>query len=372
MRAPRRPLPGWAEIAVLPLVNIALAFVTVGVIVRVIGVDPLHALRLLVVGALGSSESIGYTLYYTTNFVFTGLAVAVAFHGGLFNIGGEGQAYIGGLGCGLAILALDRVLPAWAMIPLAIVAAALFGAAWAAVPAWLQAWRGSHIVITTIMFNFLASALMVYLMVNVLIAPGSMTPQSRTFTAAGKLPSMHEVLAGIGIQVAPSALNLSIVLAVLCCVGVWVFLWHTPWGYALRTMGHNPEAAIYAGTNLRRMTMLAMCLSGGLAGFVGVNELMGVHQRIVLDFPAGYGFAGIAVALMGRSHPLGIALAALLFGALQQGGAELAFEIPAINREMVVVIQGLVILFSGALVNLPRPWLQRVLALAPSRRGQGS
>ena len=372
MSARRRPLPGWAEIAVLPLVNIALAFFTVGVIVRVIGVDPLHALRLLVVGALGSSESIGYTLYYTTNFVFTGLAVAVAFHGGLFNIGGEGQAYIGGLGCGLAILALDRVLPAWAMIPLAIVAAALFGAAWAAVPAWLQAWRGSHIVITTIMFNFLASALMVYLMVNVLIAPGSMTPQSRTFTAAGKLPSMHEVLGGLGIQVAPSALNLSLVLAVLCCVVVWVFLWHTPWGYALRTMGHNPEAAIYAGTNLRRMTMLAMCLSGGLAGFVGVNELMGVHQRIVLDFPAGYGFAGIAVALMGRSHPLGIALAALLFGALQQGGAELAFDIPAINREMVVVIQGLVILFSGALVNLPRPWLRRVLALAPSRRGQGS
>ena len=246
-----------------------MAFVTVGIIVRIIGVDPFHALRLLVVGAIGSSEAIGYTLYYTTNFIFTGLAVAVAFHAGLFNIGGEGQAYIGGLGCGLAILAFDRFLPAWAMIPLAIVAAALFGAAWAAVPAWLQAWRGSHIVITTIMFNFVASALMVYLMVNVLIAPGSMTPQSRTFTASGKLPSMQEVLGAVGIQVAPSALNLSIVLAVFCCVGVWVFLWHTPWGYELRTMGHNPEAAVYAGTSLKRMTMLAMCLSrraGGLRG----------------------------------------------------------------------------------------------------------
>jgi len=359
----RRPLPVWAEIVLLPLVNIALAFITVGIIVRIIGVDPLHALELLVVGAFGSPESIGYTLYYATNFIFTGLAVSVAFHGGLFNIGGEGQAYIGGLGCGLAVLALDRYLPIWLMIPVGIAAAALFGAAWAAVPAWLQAWRGSHIVITTIMFNFVAAALMVYLMVNVLIAPGSMTPQSRNFGASGKLPSMHEVLAAVGIQVAPSALNLSIVLAVVCCVAVWVFLWHTPWGYALRTMGHNPEAAIYAGTNLRTVTMLAMCLSGALAGFVGVNELMGVHHRIVLDFPAGYGFAGIAVALMGRSHPLGIVLAALLFGALQQGGAELAFEIPAITREMVVVIQGLVILFSGALVHLPRPWLQRVLAL---------
>lgn len=353
-----KPLPRWADIVLMPVINIALAFVTVGVIVTLIGVDPLHALKLLVAGAIGSSESIGYTLYYATNFIFTGLAVSVAFHAGLFNIGGEGQAYIGGLGCGLAILALDRYLPAWVLIPIAIVAAALFGAAWAAVPAWLQAWRGSHVVITTIMFNFVAAALMVYLMVNVLIAPGSMTPQSRNFLPSGKIPQMHEALAAIGIQVAPSALNLSIVLAVACCFFVWIFLWHTPWGYALRTMGHNPDAAIYAGTNLRTMTMLAMCLSGGLAGFVGVNELMGVHQRIVLDFPAGYGFAGIAVSLMGRNHPVGIVLAGLLFGALQQGGAELAFDIPTITREMVVVIQGLVILFSGALANLPRPWLQ--------------
>jgi simple sugar transport system permease protein len=219
------------------------------------------------------------------------------------------------------------------------------------VPGWLQAWRGSHIVITTIMFNFVASALMVYLMVNVLIAPGSMTPQSRGFGPSGFLP----MLMG-------STLNASILLALACCVGVWIFLWHTSWGYALRTMGHNPAAAIYAGTNLRRMTMLAMCLSGALAGFVGVNELMGVQHRILLDFQAGYGFAGIAVALMGRNHPLGVALAALLFGALQQGGAELAFDIPQITREMVVVIQGLVILFSGALEHLPRPWLQMLLA----------
>ena len=362
MAGPRRPLPGWAEIALLPLVNVALAFLTVGIIVRLIGVDPFHALRLLVVGALGSSEAIGYTLYYATNFAFTGLAVAVAFHAGLFNIGGEGQAYIGGLGRGLAVLALDRFLPGWLMIPLAIAAAGLFGAAWAAVPAWLQAWRGSHIVITTIMFNFVAAALMVYLMVNVLIAPGSMTPQSRGFAASGQLPAMHEALAAIGITVARSPLNLSIVLAVLCCVGVWAFLWHTPGGYTLRTMGQNPDAAIYAGVNIRRATMIAMCLSGALAGGVAVNELLGVHHRLVLDFNAGYGFAGIAVALMGRSHPFGIALAALLFGALQQGGAELAFDIPAMTRDWVVVIQGLIILFCGALANLPRPWVQSLLA----------
>jgi simple sugar transport system permease protein len=352
----RPSLPLWAEIVLLPLVNVALAFVTVGIVVRLIGVDPLHALKLLMLGAVGSPESIGYTLYYATNFVFTGLAVALAFHAGLFNIGGEGQAYLGGLGCGVAILAFDKVLPVWLMAPLAIAAAALFGAAWAAVPAWLQAWRGSHIVITTIMFNFVASALMVYLLVNVLIAPGSMTPQSRGFGPSGQLPALQG-----------SPLNLSIVLALACCVAVWVFLWRTRWGYALRAMGHNPEAAIYAGTDLKRMTMLAMCLSGALAGFVGVNELMGVQHRLLLDFQAGYGFAGIAVALMGRNHPLGVALAALLFGALQQGGAELAFEEPAITREMVVVIQGLVILFSGALMHLPRPWLAAVLVRRRAR-----
>ncbi|MFN4015351.1 MAG: ABC transporter permease [Reyranella sp.] len=365
MSAARRPLPAWVEIGLLPLANIALAFLVVGLIVEVIGVDPFHALKLLVLGAVGSSESIGYTLYYATNFIFTGLAVAVAFHAGLFNIGGEGQAYIGGLGCGVAVLALDRYLPGLLVIPLAILASAAFGAAWAAVPAWMQAWRGSHIVITTIMFNFVASALMVYLMVNVLIAPGSMTPQSRGFAESAAVPSMQAALKWLGIAVAPSALNLSLLLALLACVGVWIFLWHTPWGYALRTMGHNPEAAVYAGTNIRRMTMLAMCFSGALAGGVAVNELLGVHHRLLLDFAAGYGFTGIAVALMGRGHPLGIVLAALLFGALQQGGAELAFEVPAITREMVVVIQGLVILFSGALVHLPRPWLQALFA----RRG---
>ena len=355
MSATPGPMPRWLDLFGLPVLNLLMALIVSGLIVLAIGENPFAAMRVMAVGAFGDLGAVGYTLYYATNFIFTGLAVAVAFHGGLFNIGGEGQAYLGGLGCGLAILALDRWLPAWLMIPVAIAAAALFGAAWAAVPAWLQAWRGSHIVITTIMFNFVAAALMVYLMVNVLIAPGSMTPQSRNFEPSSFLPAMQG-----------SALNLSLALALAACVGVWVFLWHTPWGYALRTMGHNPEAAVYAGTDLRRMTMLAMCLSGALAGLVGVNELMGVHHRIVLDFPAGYGFAGIAVALMGRNHPLGIVVAALLFGALQQGGAELAFEIPTITREMVVVIQGLVILFSGALVQLPRPWLQALFSLRRS------
>ncbi|HJQ56202.1 MAG TPA: ABC transporter permease, partial [Vineibacter sp.] len=341
----------------------------VGLIVLAIGVNPVTAVRIMVLGAIGTPESVGYTLYYTTNFIFTGLAVAVAFHAGLFNIGGEGQAYLGGLGVGLVLLALDTTLPAVPLIALAVLASAAFGGAWASVPAWLQAWRGSHIVITTIMFNFIAAALMVYLMVNVLIAPGSMSPESRAFAPASHLPFMHELLAGIGITMGHSPLNPSIVWAPICCVLVWIFLWHTPWGFALRTMGHNPSAAIYAGIDIRRMTVLAMCLSGALAGFVGVNEILGVHHRLILNFTAGYGFAGIAVALMGRNHPVGIVLASLLFGALQQGGAELAFDIPAITRETVVVIQGLIILFCGALANLTKPALEALFQRLRTRTG---
>jgi ABC-type uncharacterized transport system permease subunit len=365
---PTRRLPPWAEIALVPLVNVAIAFVIAGLIVLATGASPLAAVRILVYGAIGNSEAIGYTLYYATNFIFAGLAVALAFHAGLFNIGGEGQAYIGGLGVGIVMLAFDRSLPPPLLIALAILAAAAFGAAWAAIPAWLQAYRGSHIVITTIMFNFIASALMVYLLVNVLIAPGSMTPETREFAAAARVPLVHDVLALAGIEVTNSPLNLSIILAILSCVFVWAFLWHTPWGFDLRAMGHNAQAAAYAGIKLRRVIVLSMCLSGALAGFVGVNEILGVHHRLILNFPAGYGFGGIAVALMGRNHPVGVVLASLLFGALYQGGAELSFEIPAITREMVVVIQGLVILFSGALANMPRPWLAALFSALARRR----
>ena len=351
-------VPGWVGYALVPLVNIVLAFLVSGLVVMAIGEDPVAALEYLVIGAVGYDEALGYTLYYTTNFIFTGLAVAVAFHAGLFNIGGEGQAYIGGLGVGLVCLATDGALPFVLILPLCIIAGAAFGAAWAFVPAYLQAKRGSHIVITTIMFNFIAAALMVYLMVNVLIKPGQMSPESREFAEAAWLPFVHEMLAWIGIQVTRSPLNLSFVWALACGVGVWLLLWHTRWGYEIRTLGHNERAAVYAGISPPRTIVLTMCISGALAGMVGLNEIMGVQHRLLLNFTAGYGFTGIAVALMGRNHPVGIVLASLLFGALYQGGAELSFEIPTITREMVVVIQGLVILFCGALEYMLRPRIE--------------
>ncbi len=359
---PASGLPRWAALGLLPLANLLAAFVASGLLVWFIGEDPWQVVRLLAWGAFGTGEAIGYTLFYATSFIFTGLAVAVAFHGGLFNIGGEGQAYIGGLGVALVCLHLD-FLPFLLIVPAAIAGAALFGAAWALVPAYLQAYRGSHIVITTIMFNFIAASLMVYLLVNVMSVPGNMQPETRAFAEHARLPSLHEMLGAVGIGMAESPLNASFPFAILCCVGVWVYVWHTRAGYRLRTVGANPDAAVYGGIPPARQVLIAMAVSGALAGCMGLNDLMGVQHRLVLEFSAGFGFAGIAVALMGRNHPVGIVLAAVLFGALYQGGAELAFEIPTITRDMVVVIQGLVILFTGALEFLFASPLRRFLAV---------
>ncbi len=245
----KKPLPVWADIALIPLVNILLALLVAGLIIFLIGEDPIEALEILIIGAFGFDGSLGYTLYYTTNFIFTGLAVAVAFHANLFNIGGEGQAYIGGLGVGLILLALDQYLPFWLLAPLAIMGAAAFGMAWIAVPAYLQAYRGSHIVITTIMFNFIAANLMVYLLVNVINVPGQMSPETRVFADNAHLPFMHDMLAWFGFEATHTPLNVSLFWALICCVFVWLFIWHTRWGYALRTVRPAPVGPRFATRN---------------------------------------------------------------------------------------------------------------------------
>lgn len=222
-------LPAWLEVVVIPILNICMALFFAGLIMLAIGVDPVHAVGVMIKGALGDDYSLGYTFYYTTNFIFTGLAVAIAFHARLFNIGGEGQAYMGGLGVACAYLMLDSSLPAFLLIPIGIIFAAAFGAAWAYIPAWLQAHRGSHIVITTIMFNFIASAIMVYLLVKVLIMPGQMSPETREFDSSGWLPFMHEFFELFGVKLTRTPLNLSIIIALICCLLVWIYVWRTRW-----------------------------------------------------------------------------------------------------------------------------------------------
>jgi simple sugar transport system permease protein len=277
---------------------------------------------------------------------------------------------MGGLGTGLVALWLSASLPAWLMLPLMLLCGALFGMAWAAVPAYLQAYRGSHVVITTIMFNFIASSLLVYLLVNQLRPPGAMAIESVPFADSAKLPSMRDALAWAGVDWPQSPLNLSLLLALAACVAVYFFLWHSRMGYRLRAVGFSPGAAEYAGINARHQVLIAMAISGALAGLVGMNEIAGVSGKLLLEFVSGAGFTGIAVALMGRNHPVGIVAASILFGALFQGGAEVAFDVPGFSRDMVVMLQGFIVLFSGALTYAIAPLLVAFLALfAGGRRG---
>ena len=229
-------------------------------------------------------------------------------------------------------------------------------------PAYLQAKRGSHIVITTIMFNFIAAAFLNYLLVSVLRPQGSMDPATARFPEAAQLPTLHDVLAPFGISFSKAApANISLLVAMLACVLVWVLIWRTRLGYEIRAFGHSDSAARYAGINPVKITLIVMLISGGLAGLMATNNVMGEAERLMLNATEGAGFIGIAVALMGRSHPLGVFLAAILFGFLYQGGAELALW-TKIPRELIVVIQALVILFTGALDNMVRAPLERLFA----------
>ncbi len=353
-------LPRWVDVGVVPLVNLFIALIASGVVIALVGQSPTEVLNALIKGALGTQRGLSYTLYYATTFVFTGLAVAVAFHAGLFNIGGEGQAMLGGLGAGLLALWLAPSWPAWLVLPLMVLAAAAFAMLWALIPAYLQAYRGSHIVITTIMFNFLASSLLVYLLVNVLKPAGEMNVQSAVFAASAKMPGVHEALGWLGIEWPSSPLNLSVLLAIAASVGVYLLLWKTRIGYQLRASGASQGAAVYAGIRPQRQVLIAMAVSGALAGMVAMNEVSGVHGKLLPDFVAGAGFTGIAVALMGRNHPLGIVLSSLLFGLIYQGGAEVAFEVQNFTKDMVVMLQGFIVLFSGAMAYATAPLVARI------------
>ena len=363
-------LPTWADVGLVPLISLTLAALVSAAVLLAIGQSPMQALTVMVNGAMGSSYAWGYTLYYATSFIFTGLAVTVAFHASLFNIGGEGQAQLGGLGVALVCLALPW--PHWTVaLVAAMLGAALFGAAWAAVPAYLQAKRGSHIVITTIMFNYIAAALLIYLLVNVLRPDGQMDPASANFPDGTHLPQFQDIpiLQGLFQRMGADGLprlnaeglpiyqkvpaNVTFFIAIAACVLVWVLLWHTRLGYAIRAFGKSEKAAVYAGISPFRIIMIAMLISGALAGLMAINNVMGQSERLLQNSASGAGFIGIAVALMGRNHPLGIFLAAVLFGFLFQGGAALGLE-TKIPIELRTVVQGLVILFTGALDQMVR------------------
>jgi len=354
-------LPRWASGFVLPLLNLLSALLVAALVIHLLGESPVESLQILVNSAVLNPEGLSYTLFYASTFVFTGLAVSIAMKAGLFNIGAEGQMYLGGLGLTLAMLSFDATLSPWLLIPLAIIASAAFGAGWAFLPGYLQAKRGSHVVVTTIMFNFIAAGLMNFIIVKYLIPEGDQNPASRTFSEAAMMPQLVQWFPSLG----DTPLNISFILALIALAIYGVAVSRSSWGYKLQATGLNAHAAHYAGVRISRTIIVAMLISGALAGLAAVNSILGSTHYLSLNFPAGAGFIGIAIALMGRQNPIGILLSAMLFGALIQGGFDLSLEKPNIPQETIVFIQGLIILFCGAMENMYGP---AVLKLINARR----
>jgi simple sugar transport system permease protein len=346
-------LPRWATAFVLPLLNLLSAFLVAALVIWLLGESPTESLGILLNSAILNPEGLSYTLFYASTFIFTGLSVSVAMHAGLFNIGSEGQMYVGGLGLTLTMLALDHTLPAWALIPAGMIGSALFGGLWAFLPGYLQARRGSHVVVTTIMFNFIAASLMNFVIVKYLVPVGEQNPASRVFSDAAAMPLLNKWFPIIG----ETPLNISLLIAIAALVIYGVLTWRSSWGYKLRAMGQNQHAAHYAGVKISAMIIVAMLISGALSGLASVNSIMGSTHYLSINFTAGAGFIGIAIALMGRQHPVGIFLSAVLFGALIQGGFDLSLEKPNIPQETFIFIQGLIILFCGAMENFYAPSL---------------
>jgi simple sugar transport system permease protein len=279
------------------------------------------------------------TLFYATPLIFTGLSVAVAYHAGLFNIGAEGQLTLGAL----AAAAVGAVWPRlWSPLApvLAGLAAILAGTLWGAIPGWLRARRGSHEVINTIMLNFVAAGLASYVALYVLKNPNSQNPETRPI-GAGYLIHKFSIFDG-------APVSLALPLALLAAILVWVFLWRSVLGFELRAVGHSESAARAAGIDPGRIRIIAMCLAGGLAGLVGVGEVLGYAGKFKVGFSPEYGFIGIAVALLGRNQPAGVVAAALLFGALHKGAAALDLETERVTQELSLVLQALIILSVSA------------------------
>jgi ABC-type uncharacterized transport system permease subunit len=346
-----------------PVIAVLAAFVVGGIFVLIVGDSPIETYRLLIGSALWWPDGIGYTLFYATPLIFTGLAVAVAFRAGLLNIGAEGQLYVAAFATAWAGITFAR-LPAPLLIPLCFVAAIAAGSFWAVIPGVLKARFGSHEVINTIMMNFIAVALVSYFTQYHYRTPGDPIMESAPIGANAHIARLGRFLPGFPERI---PLNLAFLLALLACALVYVFLWRTKWGYELRATGTNPSAAEYGGISIRKQIVLAMAVSGALAGMVGVNEVLGYRYRYYDGFSANYGFTGIAVALLGRNHPVGVLFSALLFGMLIRGGIFVDAFTNHVTKDLVDVLQGTVILFVSAEALFRGPFAKYLAAKRSER-----
>lgn len=329
---------------IFPLIAILAAFLVGAVVILLIGDDPIQTYGLLIGSALSWPDGVGYTLFYATPLIFTGLAVAVGFRCGLLNIGAEGQLTVAAFATAWAGITFAG-LPAWLLVPLAAAVAVLSGALWAAIPGVLKARFGSHEVINTIMMNFIAVGVASALTQTYFKEPGDPILETFPIAAAARIPRLGALIPGLPARI---PLNVAFLLALLACLGVYLFLWRTKWGYEIRATGENSSAAEYGGISIKKQIVLAMAISGGLAGLVAVNEVLGYRYRYYQGFSPQYGFTGIAVALLGRNHPAGVLLAAVFFGALTRGGLFVDIFSERVSKDLVLILQALVILFVAA------------------------
>ena len=327
----------------VPVLAILTAVILGGLIIKAAGGDPIAAYVGLVQGAFGSPNALSETAVWATPYIFAGLAVALAFKGGLFNIGAEGQLAFGAVAAALIGYALPGWLhvdiPAYIHIPLAVGLGMLAGAIWAAIPGALKAYTGGHEVINTIMMNYIALNITSFLLNGPMKDPNPLNVVARTpaIAVSARIPPIFPDL----------RVHWGFVLALLVAGLIWWLLWKTTLGFEIRTVGANPDAAKYAGINVKRTIVLSMAISGALAGLAGVIEVTALNYRHELGFSVGYGFDAIAIALLGKTNPFGVVLAAILFGAMRNGGTRMQF-LTQIPVDIISVIQALILLFVAA------------------------
>ena len=329
----------------VPVLAIITAIVIGGVIIASVGGNPFAAYIGLAEGAFGSTKALSETAVWASPYIYAGLAVALAFKGGLFNIGAEGQLALGAVVSALIGYALPgwlhTSLPWFIHLPLTVGLGVLGGAIWAAIPGALKAYTGGHEVINTIMMNYIALNITSFLLNGPMRDPDPLNLSAKTpaIAVSARIPP---IFPGTGLRV-----HWGFVLALLVAVLIWWLLQKTTTGFEIRMVGTNPDAAKYAGINVKLITVLTMAISGALAGLGGVIEVTALNYRHELGFSIGYGFDAIAIALLGKSNPFGVVLAAILFGAMKNGGTRMQFmtQIPV---DIISVIQALILLFVAA------------------------
>lgn len=342
---PHRPRIDLAEIwtryvaeFLIPILAVVTALLIGAIVIHLSGASVTAAYRGLWDGAVGQQRAIAETLVAATPYILAGLGVALGFRCGLFNIGAEGQIYAGGLlSVWVGYSTWFTGWPTWLHLPLVLMVGILGGAVWGAIPGFLKARMGAHEVITTIMLNYIAFLGTDYLVKNPMLDPGASSPRTPFIAATAMLPKLFPKY----------RLHAGFLIALAAVVFIYWLLFKTTLGFEIRAVGANPHAARYAGMSVQRNFVLAMGISGGLAGLAGAIQIMGLEHTLRSAFSAGYGFDSIAVALLGKSHPFGIVPAAILWGGLRNG-AGLVQVRAHISVDIIFIIQALVIMFVAA------------------------